>query len=111
MAQELTSIVSLVGAMIFFLIAAISLKANKWIRALFFMLAMLMVPVILFVGMVVADINGLTALASIFARVYGALVIVYVFIAAMFIVKFIIFMFSMYSIKKKGGVDEDVDLI
>lgn len=111
MAQEFASVIVIMGAMLIFLFIAFSLKENVWIKRLFLMLSLLMVPVLLFVGHLVADINGLASLSSILERIYGALVIVYVFLVAIFIVKFVIFMFKMYSIKKQRGVDADVDEI
>lgn len=111
MASELASIIVIIGTMLIFLFIAFALKESIWIKRMFLMLSLLMVPVLLFVGHLVADINGLASLSSILERIYGALVIVYVFLAALFIIKFIIFMFNMYSIKKQRGVDQDVDEI
>lgn len=109
MAQELAAIVVIAGAMILFAFVGFSMKESKWIRDLFFIFSLLMVPVLLFVGMIVADINGLTALESILERTYSAFVIVYFFLVAIFVIKFVIFLFNMFKLKKENDIHGEID--
>lgn len=109
MAQELAPILTIVATALIFSFIGFSLKESKWLRWLFFLLSILMVPVLLFVSMTVANLNGLGSLSSILERIYGALLIVYVFIVAMFIVKFIVWLFNLYKVNKESGLESDVE--
>ena len=109
MAEELAPILTVVATMLIFSFIGFSFKSNTWLKGLFFLLSILMVPVLLFISMTVARLNGLGILASILERIYGALLIVYVFIVAMFVIKFIIMMFNLFKVNREEGVRSDVE--
>lgn len=109
---QLQAIIVIAGAMLLFTYIAFSLKGPesmgvRWIKQMFFLLAFLMVPVLVFVSMLVADINNLTALSSILEKIYSALIILYVFMVFFFLIKYLIYMFNLFSIKKQREVDDD----
>ena len=110
---QFQAIVVIAGAMLLFVFIAFQLRETqglgmRWIRNLFLMLSLLMVPLIVFVSMLVADINNLTALQSILEKTYGALVWLYMFLVMFLVIKFIVFMFNLFKLKKEREIEEDV---
>ena len=105
MVQEIASIIVVVGTMILFAFIAFSIGKNKWLKNMFFMFSLLLVPVALFISMQVANLNGLNSINSIMERLYGTFIILYMFLTFMFIVKFIMYMFNLFKIKRESEVD------
>lgn len=110
---QFQAIVVIAGTMFIFAYIGFQLRETeglgmRWIRNLFIILSLLMVPLIVFISMLIADINNLTALQSILERIYGVMIWLYMFLVMFLVIKFIVFMFNLFRIKKEREVEEDV---